>query len=77
MRSGWATASWARTFFQIVTTCPSMSRPSAFHSSSRFPWFRSQARALALDVASRQPEQIDYSVVDRELGAVLDDLTQL
>jgi hypothetical protein len=40
-------------------------------------FFGAGARAFALDVADRQPEQLDDGVVAREVAPVLDDLAEL
>ena len=58
-------------FFQLVTTCPSTSRPGLFGNVSGRALFGTFGGAFVFDVADRQPEQFHCGGVVGELAAVL------
>ena len=71
-------ASAPRACFQPWTTLPPTSLPGARRAPRRQPASFARARArLSLDVADRQPQQLDDRVVVGEVTTVLDDLAEL
>ena len=60
--------------FQPWTTAPSTSRPWPTFGRGQTHLLRPRASAFVLDVADREPQQLDRGVVGGEVATALDDL---